>query len=75
MDVGQEARPNDDAVEGFAGIAQRGLFTGAFGHVVPGDGVELLLGELGEVEDVGGLENRVNGRRSLRLQKLPLQER
>ena len=74
VDVGQEPRPNDDAAEGFTGIAQRGLITSAFGHVVPGDGVELFLGELGEVEDVGGFENRVSGRRSLRLQKLPLQE-
>ena len=52
-------RTDDDVVEALAIVTERGFVIRTFIHVVPGERVEFGLGEFGEIEDVGGTEDRI----------------
>ena len=53
VNVGQEARTQNDAVEGQPVFLERNLVLAAFVHVVESDRVEQRFCQLAEVEDVG----------------------
>jgi hypothetical protein len=64
-------RPDDDIVETAAIGAQRHFVIGPLVQVIPGERVQLGLGQLGEVEHVHRFEQRIQAAPSIRAHRAP----